>query len=452
MENQVKDELRKFFNFEKVKKSQNNVVLFGSVGNGKTSLLNKLCGQFFKTAQMGFSCTRMVQFATTLTGDALIIDFPGLNAMVEVHKHIMIQKETLKLIPFRMICFVIKFSCRFDDMIKEASQMLKIFYKYIKNVLVIITHSEKADKVIIAEIEHEFKEKYKLERILFTQFDTNSDELQKNIDKFKNSMVNIEEPLIESREFYSTIDPEFDIAVQEIREEYIARFQKRLKAVKNIFNRTDNKEMKRSLYIYMKQVKNELIDEYKEKLKNVLSEISAIVTEVIMFNNQIFQDFDNFRKLAQTHLEIQGINYQGKLNRYKKCPHCGNIWFRVYGCDSMKCGNRSIGKDKLIGVFSLFFFKFFHDEDLIVEEKQENSNYNYQEREIHGLTPEETEENKQRGSPQKSIIKPQGCGQRINWNEMEDVTEIVLRELKELSMSDYDHSIHKVEEEMREKK
>ena len=35
--------------FELIKNSKNNIILFGSVSNGKTTFLNKICGQNFKT-------------------------------------------------------------------------------------------------------------------------------------------------------------------------------------------------------------------------------------------------------------------------------------------------------------------------------------------------------------------------------------------------------------------
>ena len=55
--------LRIFEYLEEIKKGENNVVLFGSVGNGKTYLLNKACGKYYPAYDDGYSCTRNVQFA-----------------------------------------------------------------------------------------------------------------------------------------------------------------------------------------------------------------------------------------------------------------------------------------------------------------------------------------------------------------------------------------------------
>ena len=51
--------------------SENNVILTGFVGAGKTSLLNTMTGRKFKTAAGGFSVTRQIQFAPCLDGVAI---------------------------------------------------------------------------------------------------------------------------------------------------------------------------------------------------------------------------------------------------------------------------------------------------------------------------------------------------------------------------------------------
>ena len=133
-------------NLEEIKESQNNIVLFGSVGNGKTYLINKACGTDFETADKGYSCTRNVQHAFTVKYDMIMIDFPGLNAVKDIMGHLRIQKTALNSIPVRMICFVIKYAQRNDDFEIELGQMLSIFNNYIKNIAIIITKSEDISK------------------------------------------------------------------------------------------------------------------------------------------------------------------------------------------------------------------------------------------------------------------------------------------------------------------
>ena len=37
-----------------------------------------------------------------------------------------------------------------------------------------------------------------------------------------------------------------------------------------------------------------------------------------------------------------------------------------------------------------------------------------------------------RGSEEKTLIQPKGCGRELKWDEMEDVTDYVLKELKKV--------------------
>ena len=58
-------------NFDEIKNSSNNIILFGSVGAGKTTLINKLCNVDLLTKEDGFSCTRDVQYSRTPDGNII---------------------------------------------------------------------------------------------------------------------------------------------------------------------------------------------------------------------------------------------------------------------------------------------------------------------------------------------------------------------------------------------
>ena len=59
-----------------------------------------------------------------------------------------------------MICFVIKYSSRYDDLEIELGQMLSIFDNYLNNILIIVTKSEEVDFKKKEEIKFLFKKKF----------------------------------------------------------------------------------------------------------------------------------------------------------------------------------------------------------------------------------------------------------------------------------------------------
>ena len=146
-----------------IKTSKNNIILFGSVGSGKTFLLNKLCGTDYMTSDEGFSCTRVVQHSFSQIYDMIIIDFPGLKWTEDIFEHLNIQKKALSMIPVRMICLVLEWQKRFDSMIMEISELFSIFKIYLGNITIIITKTENVKDVTKEKIKFQIKKKFKIE-------------------------------------------------------------------------------------------------------------------------------------------------------------------------------------------------------------------------------------------------------------------------------------------------
>lgn len=126
-----------------ITKSDKNVIFVGSVGAGKTTLVNKICVTNFETSISGFSKIRDVQFAKSIRKNGCIaIDFPDFDSAQNQLIQYKIHQATLSKIPVRMICFVIKFTNRYDELLRDVNNLRDIFEDYIDNVVVIITHSE----------------------------------------------------------------------------------------------------------------------------------------------------------------------------------------------------------------------------------------------------------------------------------------------------------------------
>lgn len=167
-----------------------------------------------------------------------------------------------------------------------------------------------------------------------------------------------------------------------------------------------------------------------------------------MFNNSIFNDYDSFRKKAELELEIQQTNYNGEMNRYKRCPHCGEIWFRIKGCSGIICGRRSLLKDRIWGFFKNYIVSFSNKKLTYTTLEQNNNQLEGKDEELVGLSETEKTKNMQLKREGKQEIVPRGCGKTLNWDKMEDVTDYVNRELKSISASDYDSKVLNIRDNM----
>ena len=439
-------------NFEEVKKCVNNIILFGSVGAGKTSLINKICGVDLITKSGGFSCTRDVQYARDPDGN-IIIDFPGLNAAEEIVKHLKIQKSCLSSIPARMICLVIKFSVRYDDIIKSAIQMVKIFNDNRENIVVIITNSEDVSIVQMSEIEAALSKKCKIDstKIIFTSKNTSSQEIRKNLNERKKNMKNIEKIEIKDRNLLNTVGTDGDMDVIEERDIFLNEFKDSLQKFKNEINKASCNSLIFALYHSFVAYKEDLIERFSEIVKNKVPDIDTAIVEIITFNNEIFVEFDSFSKIILTKLKVEIANFdnnQQDNTRYKKCPHCGTIWFKVKGCNSMPCGRRTKLRDKFFGRFKNYIVKFAKG-IFNISTVKEDTNINVgQDSEFYGLTDEEKEMNKTRGKD-KSLITPKGCGQQLNWSTMEYVTDMVNKQIRENFLDTHDTKVLKKMENLK---
>ena len=234
--------------------------------------------------------------------------------------------------------------------------------------------------------------------------------------------------------------------------------------------------------------------------------MDSVIAEVLMFDNKIFNEFDEFRKQIESKIEIKSSNYNGEYNRFKKCPHCGLIWFKIKGCDSVQCGKRSKVTDKIVGKYKKYTVKFINNkiiissenlgnDDDIIKKNIINNNINFRmpkdlempmkrnviinriepennrlinnnkekeeehievkkeeeinEDEFIGLTKKEKIENEEREKNGKIKINPLGCGRNLDWKEMEDCSDEVIKKLKEIAVDDYYSGLLKINEEIK---
>ena len=426
-----------------IRASQNNIILFGSVGNGKTTLLNKLCDKNYQVADEGFSCTKNIQYDFSRVLDMLIVDFPGLNSTRDFVHHLKVHKEALSSIPVKAICFVLKYSVRDDDIIREIEQMLEIFEEYTNNIVIIISKCEGISSTRKENIKYILSNDYNLKYIIFTERETNGYKLCKEINNIQRNMKNINNLRIETNNLAKYATSRTCKEISEKRKIFEDVFKDALYKFRAEVDKAKDSDLIRALYFCFKYYKDNLNEQYAEVLRSLRVkgkelEENQIVSSVLQLSNKFYNDFTDFREYIESKLEVKLNNYNGEYNKFKKCPNCGLIWFKVLGCDSVQCGKRTRAVDKFYGMYKNYKVTFHNNQINIMSTDAGDNNPVYGD-EFFGLTEEEKSKNIQRKNERLCEIKPLGCGSYLQWYEMEDVSHEMIKKLQENSLKDDYH-------------
>ena len=102
--------------------------------------------------------------------------------------------------------------------------------------------------------------------------------------------------------------------------------------------------------------------------------MDSIIAEILMFDNNIFNEFNDFRKQIETQIEIKSSNYNGEYNRFKKCIHYRVIWFKIKGCNSVQYGKRTKATDKIVGKYKKYTVQYINGKVEIPSEDLGNDN------------------------------------------------------------------------------
>ena len=427
------------FNYGEIKNSRKNIVLLGEVGSGKTTLMNKLTGADFQTGRDCTSVTSDVQICSSLDYSSIIFDFPGFKVLNDIIPVFKVQYKTLRNIPIRGICFVVERRDRPELIVDSLIGLKETFEDYCKNIIIIITKTDEMDDNKKEETKNYILEKTRFDKIIFSDINKDGHVILNYINSFTQNMEVLNEVTPKSREFLRYFKKTTDDRMKQFKKEFIEEFEDTIEIFKEKFDQpSTDKALKRALFFALKDYKNNLIERYYDVAKREQDYSEYVLEHVLAFSNQIFHDFDKFRVKAEKEMDICLTNYKGEVNKFKRCPHCGTIWFKISGCDGKtQCGERNSAKDKFYGIYKDYSVKY-ENKQLDITMSNINQNEIVSGNGISGLTQAEAQANNNRSIQGLHKIQPVGCGNYIVWREMEDVTDKVNEILKNIPNNDYD--------------
>ncbi len=135
-----------------LKENTIDAVIIGPCGNGKTCLINHICGSDLAHGSANSSLTRHV---TQLPAQFLykpqfiVYDTPGTSSIQEKMQHAVLLKEILTWKPLNCVFILVKYNNRFDQLIKTINTQVRLIKGYEQSVVFLVSHFdlEKQPKV-----------------------------------------------------------------------------------------------------------------------------------------------------------------------------------------------------------------------------------------------------------------------------------------------------------------
>ena len=188
--------------------------------------------------------------------------------------------------------------------------MLSIFDNYLNNILIIVTKSKEVDFKKKEEIKFLFKNKFNIKNALFTTKNISGYDLCEELNKFKSKMENIQQIIIKTRDLAKSVPSLYNKDMKKERELFEDKFYDSLELFKKEVEKANDPDLKRALYFAFKDYKTILLEEYTNIIKNKKingeePDMDSVIAEVLMFDNKIFNEFDEFRKQIESKIEIK---------------------------------------------------------------------------------------------------------------------------------------------------
>ena len=379
-------------------------VLVGTVGCGKSSLSSKLTSKKCGISHFCGSATR--QSTIYRTSYFEFSDTPGYRSRKDKLDHAVNIICALQYKPVSRIFVLSKFDCRVDQIVNNAKEIITPFLGYRSLLTVVITAWDLSDRTqeTKQKIIDAFHEDFDIMSLLFTEKDTKREELIKimrNLLIEEPQKIEITAKNISKFFDLKKNDHEIIAAIRAKTETY----QTMVQTTKNQANGMQQSQEKedfvflsqRALLEIKEQMKEEFVEQYVVDISD--PEEFACLHQLHV---QLHAAYKTYRDYCRQF--IKDITAGVGNHPFRKCPHCGEVWTKVEGCDgSTTCGNLPTNSDHFVKVK----WKWMILNGLI----------NFK------LEPAQPDVKKLTGVVKKlPVVSPAGCGKNIAWKDMQPIT------------------------------
>jgi len=388
------------------------VVLLGSVGSGKSSIVERVTGTKARASNLRMSATKESKPLWSLKGEFIISDTPGSNAVGDKFNHNIWIASAFNFREVSKIFIVVKANLGRIDNVIEAIREYSDRFVDLRNAPlgVIVTNMDRIDwepsengpeddlKTMIID-ETDIKD------VVFSSDSTTGATLIQKIQNVCGAPFNLK---VDHDNFLRLFTGLHKMKPTDVLKECQAeeeKFRKKNEDFKrNQKPKYKDQELVDLVFEYRAHMKEEIIMAQmrvsdKFKFTFIGAEAESEAAHMSNMSNKMIAEL---RKIRIEALSAQSGH--GLQNNLRKCPHCGQVWTKVQGCDgSTNCGTRPSDKNDLreggSAVMATFSFTW-NDKWLISKSGQKNVT------------------NHLSSTGTSRVI---GCGRQIVWKEMAPV-------------------------------
>jgi hypothetical protein len=307
------------------------VVLYGTLGAGKTTVFNLLCNESMPVGHNADSTFDLHKGRST--AGFTVIDPPGVGSLHDQVEHAARQIFALTYQPITLVALVAS-DLRAARISAQIADALKTMTVEVARLCVVVTHSEHRSEADRALIQTQILQANHIpaDRVFFSGRDM-ADGVAAGIATLCAATANRFTPKVR-KELLLHQTEEMRALSLDMQEQH-AQFVKLELALGAVAPSLDNWRLA-------------LLDVYRGEVSRSEEEAAALVRKnssaaehAELCIASIKSDFLKFQTVLRMHLSFDIRNPNVLQNRYKRCPNCHLIWTLVHGCTgSTFCGAR----------------------------------------------------------------------------------------------------------------